>query len=248
MSLSKTEKFNSANHRWNFHWKKDDDYGAKVIARIAGRKSPSDNEGPAFCHNEMRFSLLICTIPERQDQFDKLWDYLFRCWSALPVAISNRIEVIAITDERRLTIGEKRNLLLEMASGDYVAFLDDDDWLNEMYFMKIWGAILKTPDCIGFMITCVNYPGVGQTKLAECGIGKEWKETATMIYRPPYHKTPVRREIAAAARFPHKSFGEDAEYANRIRDKIKTVQFIPEPLYIYNAPLKPSMKRYEQRN
>lgn len=230
-------------HDW-WHMKEKDNTSEHSFRTICYQGS--DNHSISGIKNGMRLSVLICTIPEREDEFEKLWSHMLRQWHGLPYAIAKRIEIIAVSDERRMTIGAKRNLLLDYSYGDYVCFIDDDDWVSEMYLTRLWIGSLQDPDCIGFSIKCENYPTPGKSKLADVGYGKAWRETTDRIYRPPYHKTPVRASIAKDARFPDKSFGEDAEYSSRIMNKVKEVHFIPEVLYTYNAPVKPQRNRYRQ--
>lgn len=234
---------NNAREQWFRKKHGDEKYEIRTIEWIFAKTTETVEE----VENDMRLSVLICTIPERFEEFEKLFTKLERQWMSLPFAIARRIEIIAISDDRKMTIGEKRNLLLDHSCGKYVCYIDDDDDISEMYLMKLWGGTITDPDAIGFIIKCMNYPSKGESKLADVGIKKKWYEDNYRIYRPPYHKTPVRASIAKAARFPDKSYGEDAEYASRITPDIENVYFIPEVLYIYNAPVNPSPKRYQQR-
>lgn len=198
--------------------------------------------------SQMRLSILVCTIPEREKDFEELWEHLARMWRGLPESHRRKVEIIAIRDNRKMTIGAKRNLLLNESCGEYVCFIDDDDWVSDLYMTKIMIATQKKPDAIGFYVKCENYPAPGKTKTASVGVlFNGWTETPDMIYRPPYHKTPVRREIALSALFPDKSYGEDADYSKRIQPYIHSVEFIPDSLYVYNAPVKPSQSRYAQK-
>ena len=40
-----------------------------------------------------------------------------------------------------MTIGEKRNRLLSLATNDYTVFIDDDDWIHEDYVGLVHRAI-----------------------------------------------------------------------------------------------------------
>jgi len=197
--------------------------------------------------NNMRLSVLICTIPERQKEFERLYSTLKKQWHGAFFAWQDKIEIIAISDERRMTIGEKRNKLLDAANGKYVCFVDDDDFVSDNYLGSLYAATQGDPDAIGFVVQCNDYPKKGMSKLAKVGWGQKWEETAQMIFRPVYHKTPVRREYAQRARFPHKSYGEDAEYSKRLAPMIETVEFLDKVLYYYNNPQNVTRDRYRQR-
>jgi len=73
----------------------------------------------------MRLSILICTIEERAPRFNVLMAELNR--QMRDYQISHRVEVLSECDNRTMTIGAKRNLLLSRANGDYTCFIDDDD-------------------------------------------------------------------------------------------------------------------------
>lgn len=197
--------------------------------------------------SQMRLSILICTIPEREDDFVELWQHLAAMHRGLPESLRRKVEVIAIRDNRKMTIGDKRNLLLDYACGEYVCFIDDDDWISNSYMSQIMLATQKKTDAIGFEVKCENYPAKGRITMASVGVlGSRWEERGGHIFRPPYHKTPVKRDIALSAKFPSKSYGEDAEYSKRISPFIQTSHHINETLYIYNSPTNPTLSRYKQ--
>ena len=37
------------------------------------------------------------------------------------------VEILLLFDNRHLTLGAKRNFILDRAKGDYISFIDDDD-------------------------------------------------------------------------------------------------------------------------
>ncbi len=106
----------------------------------------------------MTLSILICHLYERDKQLARLLDRLlpqigitepvrltFGAESSAMHQFRNKeCEIIILSDNRQQTIGAKRNKLLAMASGDFVAFADDDDLLDVHYCRKIICAI-KTP-------------------------------------------------------------------------------------------------------
>ena len=60
-------------------------------------------------------SVLIPTIPSRSDNYLELMSNL------LPQIKNNdQVEILSLSDNHQLSIGEKRNKLLEMARGRYI--------------------------------------------------------------------------------------------------------------------------------
>ena len=235
---------NRFNPEWRNEWIVEENYSLRSMNTCCGDQKKTQSQ----IEKEIKFSVLVCTIMERGDDFLELWDHLEDLRNGLPDSLRKKVEIIAISDNRKMTIGAKRNLLLDHSVGDYVAFVDDDDWVSNNYLLSILLEIKKKPDCIGFFIKCENYPAPGQSKIASAGlIGEGWKEVGALFVRPPYHKTPVKASIAKKARFPNVSYAEDAQYARRIEPYIKTAEFINESLYIYNAPTTHDKNRYKQK-
>ena len=234
---------NRFNSECRDEWIDKGNYQIRGINLCVGDKSKKT----ATIQKDTTFSVLICTIPERETDFEELWNHLSKLRNGLPESLKKKVEIVAISDNRKMTIGDKRNLLLDNSVGDYVAFIDDDDWVSNNYLLKILWEIKKGPDAIGFNVKCENYPKPGFFSIATVGmIEHNWEEIDGEIFRPPYHKTPVKATIAKAARFPSISYAEDAEYSRRIRPMIHKVEFIPESLYIYNAPTTHDKNRYTQ--
>lgn len=171
-------------------------------------------------------SVLIATVESRVELFDKLYDHL------LNVAPDN-VEILSLRDNKEISIGAKRQRLLEMAKGDYVVFIDDDDWVPDHYFAEIVKAIGYEKDSIGFLINC-SINGVPRSAIASFRY-KTW-ESGVDGYdyvRSIYHKTPVRRDLALQAGFRDMRFGEDADYAKRLMPLVQNEYFINRTMYHY---------------
>jgi len=145
----------------------------------------------------------------------------------------DEIEILFECDNKEISVGAKRQKLLERATGEYIVFIDDDDWVADFYVSEILKAIKYTPDCIGFLIDC-DIEGVKSNAKASLRY-KEWQENVDgfKYVRSIYHKTPVKREIALQVGFSDKRFGEDYEYSQRIMPLLKTEVFINKVMYYY---------------
>lgn len=177
----------------------------------------------------VKLSILICTIPERQPMFKELLNELTeqskRCNSMVQICWDD-------SPKGTITIGAKRNKLLNLALGDYVCFADDDDSVAPDYIESILNAIEKGTDCIGFKIKCYMD---GKEENAASSMKYDWADNVDgfRYVRSIYHKTPVKRELALKAGFPDKSFSEDYEYSMRLKPLLKSEIFIDKFLYIY---------------
>lgn len=188
----------------------------------------------------MILSLLIPTIRKRRAMCRKLCDELQRQiddhkW------ISQVIELIVSSeDDGEISIGTKRNALLKEATGKYVAFIDDDDWVAHNYIHKVYTGCLHGQDCLSLTghITIDN----GPPEIFEHSIKyKAWKTNEGVMFpaikyeRYPNHLNAIKREIALQATFPEIYHGEDREWSAQLHEKglIKSEYFIGEVIYYY---------------
>lgn len=179
----------------------------------------------------MKLSILIGTIEERRREFTMLFGFLSSQIEKFPLGT---VEVLFISDNKEISIGKKRQQLLEIAKGEYIVFIDDDDWISPEYIKKILAALSSNPDCVGFDILCTTDRGIPSR--ARASMQYPWAENVDgfRYVRSTYHKTPVRRDIAVqAGGFKDMRFGEDYDYSMRLKPLLALEVLIPEILYFY---------------
>lgn len=207
--------------------------------------------------SEIKFSILILSIPERIESMKAAVTHLQEQANATGQAKS--VEILVLLDNRSKSISEKRNDLLRMARGKYVAFLDDDDAVSKDYMGKILAAIDGNDvDCISFNQWCSID---GEPMDVEFGIGNPhgqlWRDEDGFlgnIKRPPYHMCLWRREIALSEEFrpvygPNGQSSEDIDWLMRLYSKIQTEHHIDDALhgYIYSSKTTTSLVPQEQQ-
>lgn len=173
-------------------------------------------------------SILLATVINRAELFAKLHAEVKR------QAEGRAVEIIVACDAKEISIGKKRQNLLEQATGEWVCFIDDDDWIAADYVDRILKALGPAPDCVGFLISCTTNGGRPvMAKASKCY--KQWGENVDGFahVRSPYQKTPVRREIALKAGFPDLRYGEDRIYSAAVVKLVKTEVFIDSVCYHY---------------
>jgi glycosyltransferase involved in cell wall biosynthesis len=178
----------------------------------------------------MKLSILICTIPSRSEMLKKLTQQLMLLLGKYD---ESEWEVLIQPDEN-INVGQKRNILLQKASGDFVVFIDDDDEIHDNYIDAFMHAIHCNPDadCIGYR----GYITFDGNSRKDWVISKEcetWHEKDGVYYRTPNHISPVKRKIALQVMFPQSDFGEDYVYSMGILPYLRTEVFIDEQLYHY---------------
>lgn len=183
-----------------------------------------------------RLSILICTVNGREK-------YLERLTQRLKTQITPEVEVLVAKDNREEPIGKKRNNLIHQAIGEYIAFIDDDDWVSENYISKILKATDTKPDVIGFN-SAITFNGIDPRRVEITLKHKNWShktgelngaQQPVIYYRCPNHLTPIKRSIAQQIMFPELNDQEDRYYSLAIPSFAKTEVYIDDYLYFYDC-------------
>jgi hypothetical protein len=177
---------------------------------------------PEFLYN-IRLSILIAS--SRPDMTQAMV-------KKLQEQSPENVEILYLGDNKRQTIGHKRQSLLETAQGDYIVFVDDDDDVADDYVPMIMDGIKRNPDCFVFG---VEYWHNG-CHIQDVRYSKDFGEdinTNVLFLRIPNHIMVVKRELALKAGFTNKNWGEDAEYAKALLPHLKIQAKSNRNLYKY---------------
>lgn len=182
----------------------------------------------------MKLSILVPSVPSRLNYFfPRIMKQLLQQCANFP-----EVEIIGLFDNKKRTVGEKRQDLLNLARGEYLVFIDDDDRISDEYISSIIESINNNPntDCIVFdCICCINNSEL--KKLCKYGIefeygdinnGLEWrgKPAHTMVYKS---------DIAKKHLYNFVNFGEDIDWVVRASKDIKHQTRIDKILYYYDC-------------
>lgn len=184
-----------------------------------------------------KLSILICSLTKRSAYLERLKQCL------QPQINKDTVEVLVHIDNGELSIGEKRNILLNKSTGEYVAFVDDDDLVSDVYVEQILSALDTKPDVVGMhllMYVDSQLKGLTYHSLQY----KQWyhrtnnyDKNLTHYFRNPNHLNPVKSSIAKQIMYPHINMGEDKAYSMNLLkyliDNNSKEQYIAEPLYYY---------------
>jgi glycosyltransferase involved in cell wall biosynthesis len=98
----------------------------------------------------MKLSILVCSVLNRRNSFLPL------ILEELNKQTHNKtdVEVICVVDNKTRMLGIKRNDLVNIAQGDYISFVDDDDKLSPDYVSELLKAIdeCSGADVINFIV------------------------------------------------------------------------------------------------
>lgn len=190
--------------------------------------------------------------------------YLDRCVSSIAAQSYENLEIILVDDgspdgcpsicdawEKRDSrikvihkenggLSDARNAGMAIASGEYICFIDSDDWVDREYLQTLYRAMAEQ-----------------NTDIAECGIsyvdnhgnllrrrGAETKKHMNRmealrclvlehgVYPPVWNKL-YRRSLVADIRFEVGKYNEDEFWTYQAFDRIEALAVVPDPMYHY---------------
>ena len=187
----------------------------------------------ALAPTEVQFSVLILTIPSR---VEKYWTPLYQHLEKQIADSRAKVEILTLADNKAMTIGEKRQALLDISRGKWIGFLDDDDWVSDDYVASLSQAMNDKPaDVITFEQDCT----VNSDKFkVDFRVGNPVEPYVpnsgkTLIRRPPYHICFWRSRIAKNVRFRSLSYGEDLDWISRMLPYVTLETHLDKVLHQY---------------
>lgn len=178
----------------------------------------------------MMLSILIPSIPERLDKLRQLIS-LYNAY--LPMyGLEGIVEIIAIVDNKKRSIGAKCNDLISIAKGEYIVRSDDDDQLTQVYFRRIKEACEKGVD----VITYIQSARINDDHTTVVfGLNNENQEFQKdgITLRPAWHCCTWRRELLTGVYFSDINYGEDEPFSRLGNEKAKTSYHINEVCHVY---------------
>ena len=175
------------------------------------------------------FQILIPTMPGREAM-------LFALLQMLEPQLKKHKAASYFIDAGAGSIGAKRQRMIEKATADYIAFVDDDDMVSADYLGRIMPCLQSRPDCVGITMH-VTMDGRDWHPSPIFRHSLQFKENHQWHGhdRTPHHLCPLRRTIALQSRFPDLMWGEDFRFALGILQHLKTEEWSgDEPVYFYN--------------
>jgi len=192
--------------------------------------------------DDIKLSILILSIPSRFDIVRPLIDKLMT-----QIGDREDVEILSLMDNKSFNVSEKRNILLDLARGTHLSWIDDDDDVADNYIERLTQTIEESPDVdvISFDQQCY-LEGIPAKVFAKMGNPHEEVvfDSSTGEYkdtlRPPYHWCVWKSTLAKSEQF---RFGavvenshvfEDIDWLQRLYPKVKTSCYLEgEFLHIY---------------
>lgn len=182
-----------------------------------------------------KLSILICHQPDKPERVKFLSRLKQIVWPQLQLDAE-----MIIHDGIGMSIGQKRNELLQDAEGEYVCFIDDDDIVSDNYVELLMEGINKEVDCCslkGIITEDGKNPLIFEHSLKYGAYRTVTDSPVDQVRyeRYPNHLNCIRTDIAKQFRFPETNHGEDTDWATQIHKSglLKTEHYIPEVIYYY---------------
>ncbi len=180
----------------------------------------------------IKLSILVPTIPSRLSKFftPLINDLL------LQISDNSDIEIVGLFDNKKRSVGQKRNELLRMSQGEYLVFIDDDDGIAPDYISSIMNALQENPtaDCVVYDCITTIDGDPNKRIYSKYSINYEYSKSRTQWRGKPAHTMVYRSEIAKKYLYKDTNFGEDIDWVIRACKEIKNEIRIDRVLYFYN--------------
>jgi len=183
--------------------------------------------------DEVLFTVMILSIPSRLDKLTDLYSRLEK-----QVGDRTDVEILCLVDNKSMTIGEKRNVVLEAARGKFVACLDDDDTISDDYIEKICDNLSDEVDVLCFEQHCMIN---GEEVMVSFDMRHEGNDPLTRgpdgklvtMRRLPWHMCVWKSEIAKQTPFRTLSYGEDWDWCSRMIPLVRKQVKLQDTLHYY---------------
>jgi len=137
--------------------------------------------------------------------------------------------------------GRARNAALPMASGDYVGFVDSDDWIERDMYEKLLDRAEKTGADVVVCDFLEHYADGREQTLPAC-----FQDHPLSAAGSSCNKI-FRRSLIGDLRFPEGLWYEDFYFSAVMLLRSKRTEFIPEPLYVYRRGQESTMHNNNAR-
>ena len=191
-------------------------------------------------------SILIPTIPSRAERFTFLYNEVQRqaTWVNTIHAYQGTVEIIINGSDAfldgGLSIGKKRQDLVNKANGKYLCFLDDDESIAPNYLEVLVGLCRQDKDVCTFrnISKLDNFWMIVDMSLSNSE--NEQGRHNGIVYRKPWQICPVRSEYAKLHSFEDISYGEDWKWFEQVLTHCHTEAKTQSVIQQYNYSSKTS--------
>lgn len=168
------------------------------------------------------WSILMATHASRHQRFGLLARSLCSQaadWHQLAPPGVPGVEIAGLYNHGGRPVGEYRQALLNAARGQWVSFVDDDDWVDPDFVDTI--ALILTgrgPDVVSFDVDYTEVGGPSQWQRCVLDVTAGWREDGATMYRDLTVVQPIRAELARLGEFD--GWPEDRAWRQGVLDRL----------------------------
>ena len=184
------------------------------------------------------WTILILTIPNRAKYLQELMERL-----KPQIMASNGMVTVLLDDRLDVSIGQKRNDLVNRCQTEYSSFIDDDDLVSEDYVKSHLSILNEYPgiDGIGFK-GVLSQDGRGMQLFKHSGEYNGWYQQSeggqTVYYRCLNHWNVIKNDYRKQCPFPDLNYAEDHAQSIDMQNAgliNNYIDIIDKPMYYYQV-------------
>lgn len=187
----------------------------------------------------IKLSILVLTVPNRIKYFYP------KQMKQLIDQTKNRtdVELLSLFDNKKRSVGAKRQAMLDLVQGEYCVFIDDDDSIANNYVDEIMKSLYENTNCDCVVFDVETKVNNGDPFLCKFGTEFEYgyidNNNHQLGWRgKPAHVMVYKSSIAKAHRYNDLGNSEDVDWVKRACLDIKHQVRINRTLYFYAANYK----------
>ena len=123
--------------------------------------------------------------------------------------------------------GRARNIGIEMAHGEFLGFIDSDDWIDQDMYKKLYDKSMLSGADVVVCEWLAVYPD-GKEELLPACVQEHWLASAGSASNKMF-----RRSLVGDVKFPSGLWYEDFYFSTMLMLKANAIEYVLEPLYMY---------------
>lgn len=132
--------------------------------------------------------------------------------------------------------GRARNIAIDMARGDFLGFIDSDDWIDPSMYEKLWKRADETGADVVVCDWLIKHSD-GHDQVFPARVQGHWLAAAGSACNKVF-----RRSLVGDTRFPAGLWYEDFYFSAMMLLKARGVEYLEEPLYTYRQSQSSTMR------
>ena len=185
---------------------------------------------------------------------DSILDQTYKNWEAIFIndgSTDNSLKIleeykkkderIKIIDKKNAGSGAARNDGIEKSRGEYIAFLDSDDWYEKNFLEKLYNNLIENNSDVSMCNPKMTYDNIEKNSrintyfFKNIELEKTSKEILGILAMPVVWNKLYKKDIIVKnkIKFPNYSFCEDVEFLYKTFLYVNKISKIEDDLYNY---------------